>query len=152
MVLHRSGPLPNPDGLAAQGRYSEAVDAFQAQLRDRNATLAERLRLADELVRCGLANRALEALRRADAIAPGHREVRDRFAALARASQARTAAARRLADEKTDPYMKNAVAGVRARPGVPAGPEALVSGASIAGRTPRARSWSARGIRGTASS
>ena len=37
---------------------------------------------ADELARYGFADRALEALRRADAIAPGHAEVRDRFETL----------------------------------------------------------------------
>ena len=101
---------------------------LRAELQGRTPTLAERLRLADLLVladrgseaaadparrggRAGplrLLRRALEALRRADAIAPGHADVRQRFEALARAARARIAAAEsasRKPEEKTDPYV-----------------------------------------------
>ena len=66
------------------------------------------LGVADELARYGFNDRALEALRRADAVAPGHSEVRDRFEALARTARARIAAAEaasRKPEEKTDPYV-----------------------------------------------
>jgi len=133
---HDSGGRRIIDELAAKGRYAQAVDALRARLRDHAPTFAERLSMADllvladrggeawpillgvadELSRCGFANRALEALRRADAIAPGHPEVRARFAALARAARAPVeAAARRPKEDKTDPYLAKAVAGARAR-------------------------------------
>jgi CRP-like cAMP-binding protein len=110
--LPRSRP-PSVDDLVAKGRYRQAVAVLRTQFEGRSPTLAERLRLADllvladrgdqafpillgvadELARYGFGDRALEALRRADAIAPGHPEVRGRFAALARAARARVAKA-----------------------------------------------------------
>jgi hypothetical protein len=135
--LSRSGPPPSVDELVARGRFRQAVETFRAQLQDRTPTVAERLRLADllvladrgdealpillgaadELARYGFSERALEALRRADAIAPGQPDVRDRFATLARAAREKIAAAtaRRPVEEKTDPYLAKAVAEVRAR-------------------------------------
>jgi CRP-like cAMP-binding protein len=132
--LKRSGPPPSVDELVGRGSFRQAVDAFRAQLPDRAATVAERLRLADllvladrgdealpillgaadELARYGFSDRALEALRRADAIAPGHPDVRDRFAGLARAARARIEAAARPPADATDPYLEKALAGVRA--------------------------------------
>jgi CRP-like cAMP-binding protein len=47
----------------------------------------------DDLARYGFNDRALEALRRAEAAAPGDPEVRGRFASLARSARARIAAA-----------------------------------------------------------
>jgi CRP-like cAMP-binding protein len=121
--LKGSGAPPSVDELVARGRFRQAVDAFRAQIQGRTPTLAERLRLADllvladrgdealpillgaadELARYGFAERALEALRRADAITPGQPEVRDRFASLARAARAKVAAARVLPEEASDP-------------------------------------------------
>jgi hypothetical protein len=129
--LSRSNRLPSVDELVAQGRYAQAAAVLRTEVRGRNPTLAERLRLADllvlaehgeqavpillgvadELARYGLTDRALEALRRADAVAPGHTEVRYRFEALSRAARARAAAveaASRAPEEKTDPYVEAA--------------------------------------------
>jgi CRP-like cAMP-binding protein len=111
------------DELVAKGRYKQATAALRAQFQGRSPTLAERLRLADllvlaeqgeqalpillgvadELARYGFNDRAAEALRRAEAAAPGHPEVRGRFASLARSARARIAAAEaatRPPDEK----------------------------------------------------
>jgi CRP-like cAMP-binding protein len=105
---------PKVDELVAKGRYRQAVAVLRTQFEGRSPTLAERLRLADllvladrgdqafpillgvadELARYGFTDRALEALRRADAIAPGHPEVRGRFSSLARAARARIQAAK----------------------------------------------------------
>jgi hypothetical protein len=151
MVLDRpkgSALPPTVDALVSSGRYREAVDDFRAQLRDQAPTVTERLRLADLLVladrgdealpillgaaderaRHGFSDRALEALRRADAIAPGHPEVRERFSTLARALRAKvaaTGAARQVIEAKTDPYLARAVGEARARPEETAEPEAL---------------------------
>jgi CRP-like cAMP-binding protein len=64
--------------------------------------------VADELARYGMTERALEALRRADAIAPGHADVKKRFESMARTARARLAAADAIAralDAKTDPVV-----------------------------------------------
>jgi hypothetical protein len=110
--LSRSRP-PTVDELVAKGRYKQAAAVLRAQFQGRSPTLAERLRLADllvlaehgeqalpillgvadELARYGFNDRALEALRRADSAAPGHPDVRGRFASLARSARARIAAA-----------------------------------------------------------
>lgn len=126
--LSRSSRPPSVDELVAKGRYAQAAAVLRTQIQGRTPTLAERLRLADllvladhgeqalpillgiadELARYGFADRALEALRRADAVAPGHDEVRERFEALARSARARIAAAEaasRKPEEKTDPYV-----------------------------------------------
>jgi CRP-like cAMP-binding protein len=150
MVLDRpkGSALPSSvDALVSSGRYREAVDDFRAQLRE-TPTVTERLRLADLLVladrgdealpillgaaderaRHGFSDRALEALRRADAIAPGHPEVRERFSTLARALRAKvaaTGAARQTIEAKTDPYLARAVGEARARPEETVEPEAL---------------------------
>jgi thioredoxin-like negative regulator of GroEL len=128
--LSRSRP-PKVEELVARGRYAQAAAVLRAQIQGRTPTLDERLRLADllvlaehgeqavpillgvadELARYGFTDRALEALRRADAAAPGHSEVRRRFEALSRATRARIAAARaatRQPEEKTDPYVEAA--------------------------------------------
>src|SRR5512146_2550560 len=106
----RSRP-PAIDDLVAKGRYKQAAAVLRAQFQGRTPTLAERLRLADLLVladrgeqalpillgvadeaaRYGFNDRALEALRRADTVAPGHTEVRGRFSSLARSARARIA-------------------------------------------------------------
>jgi hypothetical protein len=113
--------------LVSKGRYAQAAALLRAEIRGRTPTLAERLHLADllvlaerggealpillgladELARYGYSDRALEALRRADAVAPGHTEVRNRFEALARAARARIAAAEAAGrpEEKTDPVV-----------------------------------------------
>ncbi len=118
---------PSVDELVAKGRYAQAVAVLRTEIQNRTPTLAERLRLADllvladrgaqalpillgvadELARYGFHDRALETLRRADAVAPDHSEVRSRFEALARTARARIAAAEasvRRPEEKTDPY------------------------------------------------
>jgi CRP-like cAMP-binding protein len=129
------------DDLVAKGRHSEASVALRAELRTRTPTLADRLRLADLLVlaergpealpillwvadeqaRFGFVEKALEALRRADAIEPGRTEVRDRFVALSRATRAsRTQPVpalkpeRERGQDKTDPYLPLARAGAAA--------------------------------------
>ncbi|HSD67546.1 MAG TPA: cyclic nucleotide-binding domain-containing protein [Vicinamibacteria bacterium] len=125
--LSRSGRPPTVEELVAKGRYAQAAASFRAQLQGRTPTLDERLRLADllvlaeraeeavpillgvadELARYGFNDRALEALRRVDAVAPGRSEVRQRFEALSRAARARIAAARsevHAPEAKTDPY------------------------------------------------
>ncbi len=113
MVLDWLPRSRSVDELVAKGRYKQAVAVLRTQFEGRSPTLAERLRLADllvladlgeqgfpillgvadELARYGFSDRALEALRRADAIAPGHPEVRGRFSSLARAARARIAKA-----------------------------------------------------------
>src|SRR5512135_2961788 len=113
MVLDWLPRSRSVDELVTKGRYRQAVAVLRTQFEGRSPTLAERLRLADllvladhgeqafpillgvadELARYGFSDRALEALRRADAIAPGHPEVRGRFSSLARAARARVAAA-----------------------------------------------------------
>lgn len=126
--LSRSNRPPSVDELVAKGKYAQAVAVLRTELQGHTPTLAERLRLADllvladhgeqalpillgvadELARYGFSDRALEALRRADAVAPGHAEVRQRFEALARNARARIAAAEagsRKPEEKTDPYV-----------------------------------------------
>jgi thioredoxin-like negative regulator of GroEL len=129
--LSRSHRTPTVDELVAKGRYAQAAAVLRAEIQDRAATLPERLRLADllvladrgeqalpiligvadELARYGFHDRALEALRRADAVAPGRADVRDRFESLARTTRARLAAAEagsRHPEEKTDPYVPQA--------------------------------------------
>jgi len=128
--LSRSRP-PKVEELVAKGRYAQAAAVLRAQIQGRSPTLDERLRLADllvlaehgeqavpillgvadELARYGFTDRALEALRRADAAVPGRAEVRQRFEALSRAARARIAAAKaasRLPEEKTDPLVEAA--------------------------------------------
>jgi hypothetical protein len=118
---------PSVDELVAKGRYAQAVAVLRTEIQNRTPTLAERLRVADllvladrgaqavpillgvadELARYGFHDRALEALRRADAVAPGHSDVRKRFDALARTVRARIASAEASVgqpEEKTDPY------------------------------------------------
>jgi hypothetical protein len=129
--LSRSSRPPSVDELVAKGRYAQAVAVLRTQIQGRAPTLDERLRLADllvladragqavpillgvadELARYGFNDRALEALRRADAVAPGQQDVRRRFETLARAARARIAAAEAAArqpEEKTDPYVEAA--------------------------------------------
>lgn len=150
MVLDRpkGSALPTVDALVASGRYREAVDDFRARLQNETPTVTERLRLADLLVladrgdealpillgaaderaRHGFSDRALEALRRADAIAPGHPEVRHRFSTLARALRAKVAAtraARKPSEARTDPCLAQAVGEARARHEEDVVPEAL---------------------------
>lgn len=126
--LSRSSRPPSVDELVGKGKYAQAVAVLRTELQGHTPTLAERLRLADllvladhgeqavpillgvadELARYGFSDRALEALRRADAVSPGHAEVRQRFEALARTARARIAAsesASRKPEEKTDPYV-----------------------------------------------
>jgi hypothetical protein len=135
--LSRSKRPPSVDELVAKGRYAQAVAVLRTEIRDRTPTLAERLRLADllvladrgeqalpilvgvadELTRYGFHDRALEALRRADAVAPGQSEVRSRFEVLARMTRARIEAAEAAIhrpEEKTDPYVE--VTARKARP------------------------------------
>jgi len=122
---------PSVDELVADGRYAQAAAVLRAELQARPATLSERLRLADLLVladhakdavplllaaaddmaRYGMEDRALEALRRADAIEPGHAAVRKRFESMARTARARIAAAEAISrglDAKTDPVIESA--------------------------------------------
>jgi hypothetical protein len=126
--LSRSHRPPTVDELVAKGRYAQAAAVLRTEIQERTPTLPERLRLADllvladrgeqalpillgvadELARYGFNDRALEALRRADAVAPGRSEVRDRFESLARTARARIAAAEAASgepEEKTDPYV-----------------------------------------------
>jgi hypothetical protein len=129
------------DDLVAAGRYAQAAAVLKAEIRGRAPTIDERLRLADllvlaergaeavpillgladEMARYGFTDRALEALRRADAILPGRPEVRSRFETLARAARARIAAAQaamRQPEEKTDPSVEAARTAAR-RPSAP---------------------------------
>ena len=129
--LSRSSRPPSVDELVSRGRYAQAVAVLRTELRSHTPTLTERLRLADllvladrggqalpillgvadELARYGFSGRALEALRRADAVAPGHKEVRGRFEALARTARARIAAAEAASgtpEQKTDPFFGTA--------------------------------------------
>jgi CRP-like cAMP-binding protein len=117
---------PNVDELVADEKYAQAAAVLRAEIKGRQPTLSERLRLADLLVladrgheavpmllavaddmaRFGMTERALEALRRADAITPGQAAVRERFESMARTARARMAAAEAIArelDAKTDP-------------------------------------------------
>jgi hypothetical protein len=107
-------PLSVED-LVARGRYAEAAALFRAELDSRSPTLADRVRLADLLVeadrgaealpillgvsdeqaRYGFREKALEALRRADAISPGDPATRERFAMLARMPALRPAGKKR---------------------------------------------------------
>jgi hypothetical protein len=142
--LSRSGRPPTVDELVAKGRYAQAVAVLRTEFQGRTPTLDERLRLADllvladraaqavpillgvadELARYGFTDRALEALRRADAVVPGRPDVRQRFETLARAARARITAAEaatRRPEEKTDPY----VGAARTAPPGPADREAL---------------------------
>jgi hypothetical protein len=111
------------DELVARGRHAEAAARFRAELDGRSPTLADRVRLADLLVhadrggealpillgvadeqaRYGFRDKALEALRRADAIAPGDPATRERFLALAQATEAPKIAGkkRKLAGTRT---------------------------------------------------
>jgi len=121
---------PSVDELVADGKYAQAAAVLRAELQARPATLSERLRLADLLVlanhakdavpillaaaddmaRYGMEDRALEALRRADAIEPGHAAVRKRFESMARTARARIAAAEAISrglDAKTDPVIES---------------------------------------------
>jgi thioredoxin-like negative regulator of GroEL len=144
--LSRSRRSATVDELAARGRYAQAVAALRAEIQGRTPTLAERLRLADllvlaergeealpillgvadELARYGFQDRALEALRRADAVVPGHSEVRSRFEVLARAARARIAAAEaRRHDEKTDPDIGGSARRAAPPQGQPADHEGL---------------------------
>ena len=130
--LSRPGRPPTVDELVAKGHYAQAAAALRTEIRARTPTLDERLRLADllvlaelgaeavpillgvadELARYGFNDRALEALRRADAVTPGHSEVKRRFEALARAARERIARAETARKARTT------------RP-EPPGPEAL---------------------------
>ena len=123
--LSRSRRPQTVDELVAKGRYAQAVAVLRTEIHGRTPTLAERLRLADllvlaergeealpillgvadELARYGFHDRALEALRRADAVVRGHAEVRRRFEVLARAARDRIAAAAqtRRPEEKAAP-------------------------------------------------
>lgn len=96
------------DELVARGRFAEAAARFRAELDSRSPTLADRVRLADLLVQAGRAgealpiligvadeqarygfrDQALEALRRANTIAPGDPTTRERFLALVRSKVA----------------------------------------------------------------
>jgi Cyclic nucleotide-binding domain len=145
--LSRNRP-PSVDELVAKGRYAQAVAVLRTQIQNRTPTLAERLRLADllvladrgaqalpillgvadELARYGFHDRALETLRRADAVAPGHSDVKSRFEVLARTARARIAAAEasvRRPDEKTDPCFDAAARKARPARKGPADHEAL---------------------------
>ncbi len=128
------------EDLVSKGRYAQAAAVLRTEIEGHTPTLAERLRLADllvlaerggealpillgvadELARYGFNDRALEALRRADAVAPGHAQVRDRFESLSRAARARIAAAEAAShrpEEKTDPLVEDA--GPKARVPLP---------------------------------
>ena len=120
---------PSVDQLVEAGQYAQAAAVLRAEFGRRPPTLSERLRLADllvladrgaaavpillevadELARYGMAERALEALRRADAISPGHADVKKRFEAMARTARAKAAAVEAIArglDAKTDPVVE----------------------------------------------
>jgi hypothetical protein len=106
--MTRSMRPPSVDELVARGRHAEAAARFRVELESRPPTLDDRIRLADLLVhadrggealpillgvadeqaRYGFREKALEALRRADAIDPGDPATRERFAALAQATEA----------------------------------------------------------------
>src|SRR5512135_529731 len=146
MVLDWLPRSRSVDELVTKGRYRQAVAVLRTQFEGRSPTLAERLRLADllvladhgdqalpillgvadELARYGFGDRALEALRRADAIAPGHPEVRGRFAALSRAARARiakaTAAARPAEVKPAPPVPLAATPATSPPPAAPAPP------------------------------
>jgi len=125
--LSRRRP-PSVDEFVALGKYAQAAAVLRAEMRGRAPTLSERLRLADllvlsdrgrdavpvllavadDLARYGMGERALEALRRADAIEPGNADVRQRFESIARTARARIASAEatsRGLDAKTDPVV-----------------------------------------------
>lgn len=129
---------PSVDELVADGKYAQAAAVLRAELAGRPATLSERLRLADllvlaergkdavaillavadDLARYGMSERALEALRRADAVEPNHPRVKERFEAMARAARARMANAEAIArglDAKTDPVGASALTARAAR-------------------------------------
>jgi Cyclic nucleotide-binding domain len=138
---------PSVDEFVAIGKYAQAAAVLRAELAGRAATLSERLRLADLLVladhgkdavpillavaddmaRYGMSERALEALRRADAIEPGDAAVKQRFEALARTAKARLAsddATARELDARTDPI-------VVAPPVRPVGSAAATAGGAL---------------------
>src|SRR5574341_178348 len=111
--------------LVARGRYGKAAKVLRASFEGRQPTLAERLRFADVLVladrgddalpvllgvadeqsRYGFLDKALEALRRAEAIDPAHPQVRDRIRAL------RDAARREARDGNGEPQQTSADSG-----------------------------------------
>jgi len=88
--------------LVARGKYAEAAARLRAQLQNGSPTVADRTRLAellvlagraaealpiligvsDELALYGFRDEALDALRRANTIAPGDVPTRERFLAL----------------------------------------------------------------------
>jgi len=96
--------LDDVDTLVARGKYAKAARALRTAFQDRQPTLAERLRYADLLVlaeqgqeaipvligvadeqdRYGFTDKAIEALRRAQAIDPAHPGIRERIKALER--------------------------------------------------------------------
>jgi tetratricopeptide (TPR) repeat protein len=100
--ISRSRKVGDVDSLVARGRYAKAVKALRAEFEGRQPTLAERLRYADLLVlasrsdealpillgvadeqaRYGFRDKAVEALRRAEEIDPGHPKVRHRLQAF----------------------------------------------------------------------
>ena len=100
--ISRSRKIGGVDSLVARGRYARAVKVLRAEFEGRQPTLAERLRYADLLVlasrgdealpillgvadeqaRYGFRDKALEALRRAEEIDPGHPKLRRRFQSL----------------------------------------------------------------------
>jgi CRP-like cAMP-binding protein len=104
-----SNRIPTVDELVAQGQYLQAAARFKAELKAQVPTAGEMLRLADLLVlaergaealpilldvadtytRHGYRDKALVALRRADAIEPAHPAVRERFESLAHAPRRR---------------------------------------------------------------
>jgi hypothetical protein len=122
--LSRSRQPPTVDELVAKGRYAQAAAVLRAEIHGRTPTFPERLRLADLLVLAdrdkealpillgvadeqacyGRREQALEALRRADALAPGHSEVRRRFEALARTARARIAAEKAASQAAQPPH------------------------------------------------
>ena len=95
--IARTRRTADVDALIARGRYAKAVKVLRAGFEGRQPTLAERLRFADVLVladrggealpvllgvadeqaRYGFHDKALEALRRAEAIDPRHPAVRN---------------------------------------------------------------------------
>lgn len=103
--ISRSRKVGDVDSLVARGRFAKAVKVLRAEFDGRQPTLAERLRYADLLVlagrgeealpillgvadeqsRYGFREKALEALRRAQEIDPGHPKVRHRLQALRKA-------------------------------------------------------------------
>jgi CRP-like cAMP-binding protein len=127
---------PSVDELVGTGKFAQAAAVLRTEMAGRPPTLSERLRLADllvladrgaaalpillsvadDLARYGMGERALEALRRADAIAPGNDDIRQRFESMARTARAKLAAAEAIArglDAKTDPVVEVPAAAAR---------------------------------------